>query len=202
MQKYELNGETYYYKNGKWLDSRFLAVPSELCRKLNKLKVDEISPQSVEDLFTYLYQSNEANNTNTQLKDKVIAHILEKATSDNSLRYVLPRLSSFYRQTGESFKSIRLFDDYDEKYGSEIWSAPFFTSLAAAYCDMGDIEKAKTFVNRAIEADGGKCSEELGNVRERIKRNNNSNVRNGFKKPNMDDDYIDDTFIPDFTWDD
>ena len=105
MQKYELNGETYYYKNGKWLDSGFLAVPSELCRKLNKLKVDEISPQSVEDLFTYLYQSNEANNT--QLKEKVITRILEKAESDNSLRYVLPRLSSFYRQTGKSFKSIQ-----------------------------------------------------------------------------------------------
>lgn len=202
MEKYEMDGEVYYYRNGRWLDRRYLQVPDELSRKLNKLKIDEeVEPKSIDELFEYLYKTDFAGNTN--LINGTIARILTKAKERDELKFVLPRLSSYYRQTGQSFRAIHLFEEYDEKYGRDIWSAPFFTSVAAAYCDQTDTDNATIFADRAMEIDGERCSEELGKVRERIKRiKANTKGRNGLYGSDADDDYIDDTFIPDFTWDD
>ena len=48
-----MDGELFYYKNGKWLDSHFVAVPTTIMHKLNKLVLDsdDFKMKSAEELL-------------------------------------------------------------------------------------------------------------------------------------------------------
>ena len=63
-------------------------------------------------------------------------------------------------------KQQALFEEY---YGEEMITEVFLTSIAAAYCDLGEFDKAKLCCNKAFKLSGCVCSDELQAVYDRIK---------------------------------
>ena len=169
MEKYELDGEIYYYKDGKWVDGSFLAVPTVIMRKLNKLIVnsDEYKMKTAKELIEII--NNAKGTDNLQLAGQALEDALDKANI-NQIRMILPRLSSWFRKQGESRKAIQVSKDYTEKYGKKVYSSALFTSIAAAYCDIDDYETAKKFADLAFNYNGGFSSLELSSVYGRIEK--------------------------------
>ena len=166
MEKYTLDGESYYYKNGKWLDSHFVSVPMSMMQKLNKLILDsdDYRMKSAEELMEII--DNSKGSENLQLAGRALEDALDKANSVE-VRKILPRLTSFLRKMGDSQRAIQICKDYTAQYGKAVYSSPLFTSIAAAYCDIGDFTTAKKFADRAFAFDG-KGSGELSSVYGRI----------------------------------
>ena len=167
MEKYELDGQIYYYKNGKWLDSHFVTAPLDIVPKLNKLIVDndEYKMMSADELMKIIDGSKGSGNL--LLAGKALEDALDKANS-TQVKAILPRLSSFLRKQGNPQKAIDLCKEYCDKYGRDVWSSALFTSIAAAYADLTDYETAKKFADRAFAYTGGKGSGELSSVYGRI----------------------------------
>ena len=99
---------------------------------------------------------------------KGLENALEKANI-SEVRRILPRLTSLLRKRGQPEKAIEICETYTQLYNKPVYSSPLFTSIAAAYCDIGDYTTAKKFADRAFAFDG-KGSGELSSVYQRIKK--------------------------------
>ena len=66
--------------------------------------------------------------------------------------------------------AIALNREMHGKYGRDVFSVPLYTSVAAAYCDVGDFETAKKVCDYAYFRQGGGTGEknELSLVYRRI----------------------------------
>lgn len=166
MDKYELDGETYYFNNGKWLTSNYMSAPTAVLGKLNKLLADDSSEKSVEDVIKILDGAKQSDNTHLALK--MAQDALNKATPSD-LRLLLPRITSLYRKNDQPEEAIRFAKEYIDQYEKKVCSPALFTSLAAAYCDLGRIEDARKYANRARALSGNSSSVELMSVYRRIK---------------------------------
>ena len=84
---------------------------------------------------------------------------------------MLPILTSMYRLTGQPGCAINVAEKY-VGCGSAYETVPLHTSVAAAYCDLGDYTHARKFADRAYARRGGGTGEktELSLVYQRIKR--------------------------------
>ena len=86
----------------------------------------------------------------------------------SELRYYLPVLSSFYRG---SKQSERCYTDILLKYKDfplPLFGGKLYTSVAAAFCDMGDLEGAEKYYHLAIKHGQSRNSIHLDNVWHRI----------------------------------
>jgi hypothetical protein len=83
------------------------------------------------------------------------------------IRSILPIYTSVMRKAKRSLDVVDFWEMNTVIY-SKYGSPEFFTSLAAAYCDIDNYIKARQYANRAY-AMGGKASGELMNVYSRIK---------------------------------
>lgn len=83
---------------------------------------------------------------------------------------VLPRISSCYRRARCPERAIELFGYASRQLGREIVTHELLTSAGAAYCDLGEYEKARRCCNRAYAALGGCATDELSAVYRRIDR--------------------------------
>lgn len=167
MEKYEYRGETYYYKDGKWLDSHFLAAPLNIVPDLNRLIVgnDDYKMMSAAELMKIIDGSKGSGNL--LLAGRALEDALDKANTAE-VKAILPRFTSYLRKQGNPRKAIDLCREYCDKYGRDVWSNALFTSIAAAYADTADYVTAKKFADRAFAFSGGKGSGELSSVYGRI----------------------------------
>lgn len=87
------------------------------------------------------------------------------------LRAILPIYSSSCRGIKKPEKAIFFWESKSQELGMYI-SVAFFTSLAAAYCDVEDWEKAKHYADSAYAMQGGGTgyNTELSLVYKRIKK--------------------------------
>lgn len=170
LEIYYLNGEKYYYREGKWLSSSYIEVPLVIANQLNNLLVndEDFLDKSMKELLEIIDSSRCADNI--QLAAKVLKRALEIA-SIPQIAKLLPRLTSNYRKLGMSQKAIDIAKLYTAKYGRRVYSAPLFISVAAAFCDIDDYEKAKKFADLARTSTGVQNSIELISVYKRIKEN-------------------------------
>ena len=168
MEAYTLNGEKYYYKNGKWLTSSYMTVPSALTSQLNKLLVKDvdISGKSVNELIDIIDGAKNGNNIQLALKAAECA--LKKAKTPE-IRKLLPRTTSIYRHIGQSQKAIEVAEQYTRKYGKDVYTSALYTSIAAAYCDLEQLDMARKYANMALAFSGGNGSGELKSVYSRLK---------------------------------
>lgn len=168
METYTLDGEKYYYKNGKWLNSSYMTVPTSLVSKLNKLLTADvdITEKSIDELIEIIDGAKNGNNIQLALKAAECA--IDKA-NETELRKLLPRTTSIFRQIGQSQKAIDTAERLIEKYGKAVWSPALFTSIAAAYCDLDQLETARKYANRARALSGANSSVELMSVYSRLK---------------------------------
>ena len=84
---------------------------------------------------------------------------------------VFPIITSCYRAKGQPQKAIDFWME-NKKIFVSCLSVPLLTSLAAAYCDVGNYDLAKMCANRAYAMQGGSLhyQTELSMVYGRIKK--------------------------------
>ena len=93
-----------------------------------------------------------------------------RRADSETMAYLLPRISSCYRSNGQPKKAINTFIRAVEMFGESIASHVFLTSVAAAYCDIGDYESAKKCCNKAYAKLNGQRNDELSLVYKRIQK--------------------------------
>ena len=84
------------------------------------------------------------------------------------LRRYLPMLSAQYRNIGEPVCCVKKIYSKYKSYGTDVLSHEFFTSLAAAYCDMSDYDSAMDAIDVALCLNRSVLNSHMNNVVERI----------------------------------
>ena len=176
MEKYEYNGETYYFNDGRWMTSKFVSAPAGILGSLNALRMKDVdlTKMSVSELIA-MTDGARLGDSNIHLAMQAIFTALDKANM-SELRVLLPRGTSNYRKLGQSRKAIEFAENAIEKYGKPAYSPVLFTSLAAAYADVAEndndaelLKKARYYADRANGMSGGKASVELKSVYARLR---------------------------------
>lgn len=130
-------GETYRRSNGRWVNSRQIVVHEGLQRDLNKALAKELDATklSMEECIIEDDKFKQSGSAIMALK------FYEQASLNancSTMAYLLPRMTSCYRQTGQAQKAIDILTMASLKYGKEMVTPVLLTSVAAAYCDLKD----------------------------------------------------------------
>ncbi len=169
MDKIEYKGEIYTRTSAKWVDDRHLVVHESLQRELNKayLQTVDLSTYSVEELVC---EGDKFRDSSSYSKAIVFYEYAAKECDLETLSYILPRISACYRKCNTPRKTIELFSDARKKYGADFITPVLLTSVAAAYCDLGEYDNALRCCKWAYARFGGEASQSLHNVFSRIKK--------------------------------
>lgn len=167
----EYQGKLYTRNNSKWVDKDHMVVPVYLQHILNTLTFDEDEALSYEEAKSEgdKYKAGESY----KLAVKYYEEALKKADNFPRVATVLPRITSCYRKIGEARKAINLLSEVKSKYGEDIINTPLLTSVAAAYCDLGEPENAIRcckWAYKTLKSESSEGSAELSNVFTRAKK--------------------------------
>ena len=146
----------YYYLYGNNIvDENFLTVPEPLAKKIATLYFGEISYEKLtqQELLNYIKQAKETGEYS--LAYSATKFGLDKFCENTDfVKTLLPIMTSLSRKADKSAEAI----EYAEKYLSlskAYISVPLLTSMAAAYCDLKDYNKALKVCNYAYKLQGG-----------------------------------------------
>ena len=177
MEKINYEGELYYIANGKVFDEHFLEVSLDISKKIMSEYYMHIDYKSLneEEFISFLREVKISEQYNFCI-DCIIYGLGKFSNSKNYYGLVFPMLTSCYRAMGKSQQAIEFFKTNNNLLLS-VASVALYTSLAAAYCDVGDYAKAREFANRAYAMQGGGTNHknELSLVFMRIKKESNDN---------------------------
>ena len=167
METVIYQGIQYRRLDKHWVDERYLAVSEELQDILNKAYLETLNLDLL-DSRELIQRGDQCKATGSvflaiQLYEKAI----QRGTTADA-RGVLPRLTSCYRKQGFPKKAIDCAVELRHRFGPDILSPVTLTSLAAAYCDLGEWALARKCADRAY-ASGAKGAGELRAVYERIR---------------------------------
>jgi tetratricopeptide (TPR) repeat protein len=170
MNTVEYEGQKFSKRKGIWYDPSFMAAPINVQKKLNTLAVSQIdydtmTLQQIIDIANG-FKASESYGLALKAYDKA----LEKSDIDK-VKYVLPLITSCYRAINKPEKALEVYNRAKQEYGNPIIKPVLLTSVAAAYCDINEYEKAKECCDRAFAMSGGRGSGELMLVYSRIKSN-------------------------------
>lgn len=92
------------------------------------------------------------------------------ATDANKSKFksLLPMMARCYRKIGSPSSVINLAADAKKKFGRDIITSVFLTTIAAAYLDLDNHPDACKCVNEAIRMENGKISGPLQMVIDRL----------------------------------
>lgn len=166
MDKITFEGKTYVRQTIKWLDSNNTVVHEGLQRDLNIEFAKQIDPETLALEQCVAYGDIFKKSCSGTLALKFYECAAQKADYQ-TMSYILPRMTSCYRQIGQAKKAIEIITFAKQKFGQEMITPALLTSAAAAYCDMEDYARAKKCCDRAY-ASGGNGAEELSLVYKRI----------------------------------
>ena len=169
MAEIVYNRKTYTRNDSKWIDRDYMVVHETLQRELNQLylKTLDLSSYSLKDLI-----SEGDKLKDSYAYDYAIA-FYEKAVEicdEETLKYILPRITSCYRHEKRPKKAIELFSYAKGKYGEDFITPVLLTSVAAAYCDLKEYENALRCCRWAYKHFNGDFDPNLSNVFARIKK--------------------------------
>lgn len=156
----------------KWTDSSHIVVPELLQRTLNRLhiKAFDYSNYNIKDLV----REGDKLKESSSYEDAILFY--EKASEvcdEQTLKYILPRISSCYRKCNKPRKVIDMFSAAKNKYGEDFITPVLLTSVAAAYCDLKEYENALRCCKWSYKKFGGESDSNLSNVFARIKKESN-----------------------------
>ena len=169
MDKIEYNGEIYRRTNSKWVDSRNLVVYESLQKTLNDLYIETLdySAYSVEDLV----KEGDKFKDSSSYKSAITFYEKALAICDEvTMKYILPRITSCYRKCNMPKKVVELFSLIKREYGVGFITPVLLTSVAAAYCDLGEYDNALRCCKWAYRNFGGEFNANLSGVWARIKK--------------------------------
>ena len=163
------NGKTYTRNNSKWVDRDCMVVHETLQRELNRiyLKTLDFSSYGIKELL------DEGDKFKASFTYDAAIVFYEKAVElcdEETLKYILPRITSCYRHEKKPRKAIELFSYAKGKYGEDFITPVLLTSVAAAYCDLKEYENALRCCKWAYKRYGGDIDPSLMNVFMRIKK--------------------------------
>lgn len=162
METYELDGERYYYIDGQWLTTAYLDAPADKIGRLNKLLLERVEinvkGKSVDELLSIMDGAKRSGNT--ALAVKAGRWVLDAANKDE-VSLLLPRIASTFRKLGRPQDAIDVTLENLDLCGKAVASPMLYTTLAAAYCDIGDIDLSRHYADQASELFGGDSSPEL-----------------------------------------
>lgn len=163
----ESGGKRYTRRSGKWVGADNMVVPEILQDKLNRAFYEtiDLSKLTAEEIIREGDQFK--SSASYGLAIRFYAYSLECAAF-NDAAYILPRLTSCYRAQGRARDVIEMASMAKKRYGSRIFSPALLTSIAAAYCDLGEYDHARKCCDRAYAMAGGHAAGELSLVYKRI----------------------------------
>ena len=166
----EYQGAVYTRYGKKWVDCRNMVVCDSLQHDLNTafLQTQNLDSYSTWELIRLADQCKVSASVHTAIR------LYERAIASGDVKSyeaVLPRLASCYRKQGQPQKAIDLAITASKLFGSNILAPITLTSIAAAYCDLGQWKRAKACADRAFAKRNGQASPELHAVYERIRAN-------------------------------
>lgn len=145
----------YYYEKGKLYDNSFLEVPQNVSTQIlsNYYEKIDYTKLNENELLTFIKEVKEAEQYARCLN--LISFGAEKfSNSSNYLKTVFPIATSCWRLSGNPQKAIDFWMSKKDKF-QYLLSVPLLTSLAAAYCDIEDYQKALYCINKAYNMQGG-----------------------------------------------
>ncbi|MGN0812326.1 MAG: hypothetical protein ACI4MQ_02305 [Candidatus Coproplasma sp.] len=153
MEKIEFEGEVYYVNKNVFYDSSFMQVSKEISDKLaaHYLKNKDVSKLNKEQLLEYIKSIK--NMEEHALCINTINDGLKIYKDTSFVKDVLPILTSCYRAIGRPRDAISIAKQYLKDYLCD--SVALFTSMAAAFCDVGEYEEAKKYAGIAYAQQGG-----------------------------------------------
>lgn len=168
-EQYTLDGEIYYLINGRWVNSHFTSVSKEEMYKLNSLRVKNIDFNNIETSELIKMAQEMKDNEDYIYSKRLFETLFEKCDEKEVVRSILSRYTSILRNLEQPQEAIDVAEKYISKYGKYVYSPALFTSLAGAYCDLGDPVEARIKANFANAMSGGNAGIELQSVYARIK---------------------------------
>lgn len=169
MDEIVYKGKKYTRNNSKWVDADNMVVHETMQITLNSFFIEGIDFS----LFTIQQLIDEGDKFKNSYTYNLAIAFYEKAAErcdEELLQYILPRITSCYRQTKTPRKAIELFSYAKEKYGESFITPVLLTSVAAAYCDLKEYENAMRCCRWAYKRYGGELDSNLSNVFARIKK--------------------------------
>jgi tetratricopeptide (TPR) repeat protein len=169
MDRLEHEGQIYYRIRSKWTDDRHIFVCQNMQKKLNKAHIAslDLSVFSVEDLVVEGDKFKQSDSF-----DYAIA-FYERALEECdgiTMKYILPRITSCFRQNNQPKKVVELFSMIKGKFGESFITPVLLTSVAAAYCDLGEYENALRCCRWAFKRSKGGIDPNLKNVWARLQK--------------------------------
>lgn len=172
MTKLEFEGRTYINEGGKWVTENYMVAPDSVQRELNN-KQFEVEFNACKKSGEYVDLGDRYKNAASEhLALRCYMKALERADADYT-KFLLPRITSSLRKQGKAREAIDLCSELKKKYGSKIFGPVALTSIAAAYCDLGEYYNAKKCCKKAYTMSDGESSGELMGVYGRIKSESN-----------------------------
>lgn len=137
MEILTYEGETYRRSNGHWINSQYIMVHEGLQRELDKAFAKSLDVTKL--------STKECINEGDKFKQNGSAFLALKfyeqaalSVNSSAMTYLLPRMTSCYRQIGQAQQAIVILSMAAKKFGKEMVTPPLLTSVAAAYCDLKD----------------------------------------------------------------
>ncbi len=173
MQYYEIDGEKYYLIKGKIYDSSFLEPDKMTLEKVAPIVLREAygaDNMEWEDTLQYIKTAKACEQYAAGIK-ACITGLQKFGQNEYFVDMTLPILTSMYRLIGKPQLAIDAAEEYVRKLDVS-YSVALLTSVAAAYCDLGDYASAKKFADLAYATQGGGKGEktELSLVYARIRK--------------------------------
>ena len=168
IETYTLDGETYRLIRGNWVNSRNTRVTKDEMYRLNAMRMKKIDFAET-DVETLINLAQEMKDSDDLIfSKKLFEEILERSGDRLVVQSILPRYTSILRKEGRPREAIEVAEKYFSLYGKSVSSPTLYTSLAGAYCDIGDPTEARKKANIAMAMCGGNAGVELQSVYKRI----------------------------------
>lgn len=152
FKKIEMDGSIYYYDGKNFLDECFIILEGAVLQKVAETYYGAIDYKKFEPDMILLYIKKLKANGLTFRAKMAMEYAMEKYNDEDFLYQLLPIYSSCCREMGLAREAIeRIQHDYSHIE----YSVALCTSLAAAYCDIKEYDKAIQYARMAYAKQGG-----------------------------------------------
>ena len=155
MEKVEFEGNVYYFNKGFVYDESFIEVPTIIGDKVAEVYFSKYDYKQMDEveLVAYIKHLKRAEKLGKCIT--AIEYGIDKFyLSISFYTTVFPIMTSCYRHLGQPQKAIDFWMSKKDVFASCL-STPLLTSLAAAYCDIGNYDLAKYCADKAYALQGG-----------------------------------------------
>ena len=152
FKQIEVDGVTYYYDGKNFLDEYFIILEGPILKKVAEVYFCGVDYKKLDAEILFLYIKKLKSFGLNHRAKQVIEYALEKYDTEEFLYRILPIYTSCCREMGLAREAIiRVENDYPHIE----YSVALCTSLAAAYCDIKEYDKAIRYARIAYAKQGG-----------------------------------------------